>query len=331
MPHSCQVTGDIKGLSNRPVLFFYQQGGKQHRDTVRAVNDRFTYALRPSDDGVIYLKIIPSHDNTLLWYEPGQLMITGTAAIPGQLAVRGTPDNEVSTQYHEQIGWKFDQRRRARPDSSLALRKLSQRATLAFVRAHPQARTSADLLYGQIVYDGQPLAEYEQLLRGLSPAVRASTQGRAVAKRLVLLRDQPVVGRPAPAFTVPDTAGVPVPLSRFRGQYVLLDFWGHWCGPCITSMPHLRQLQAQYAQRLAVVGVGMEQAEDKPLWQQAIRKYQANWTQLSDLNGTEGVIAQYNVTAFPTYLLLDPQGVVVAQGGELGPIEAKLKMLVPAP
>lgn len=145
------------------------------------------------------------------------------------------------------------------------------------------------------------------------------------------LRNQPVVGRPAPAFTIPDTAGVAVPLSRFKGQLVLLDFWGHWCGPCIASMPHLKEVQARYARQLAVVGIGMENADDKPQWQQAIRKHQANWAQLSELKGEEGVIAQYNITAFPTYLLLNQQGVVVERSNELGPIEAKLKMLVPAP
>ncbi|MGI4883708.1 MAG: redoxin domain-containing protein [Janthinobacterium lividum] len=329
-PRPCQIKGHISGLGNGPVVFVYEQHGHQHRDTVRAAGGRFAYTVPPTDDGTAHLKLVPGRFTTF-WAEPGALTVAGALAAPGEIAVRGTPENDVLVQYNQQIGWPFERRRTAHPDSARALQKLAQRPTLAFVKAHPRARTSANLLYWQTVYDEQPIAAYELLLRGLAPAVQASAPGRKVAQRLVVLRNQPVVGRPAPAFTLPDTAGVAVPLSRFKGQLVLLDFWGHWCGPCVASMPHLKQVQARYARQLAVVGIGMEDADDKLAWQQAIRKYQANWTQLSELKGAEGVIAQYNVTEFPTYLLLDQQGVVVARANELGPIEATLKTLVPAP
>ncbi|WP_167855679.1 TlpA family protein disulfide reductase [Hymenobacter fodinae] len=130
---------------------------------------------------------------------------------------------------------------------------------------------------------------------------------------------------------MPDTAGVAVSLARFRGQYVLLDFWGHWCGPCISSMPHLKQLQTQYAQRLAIVGIGMEAAQDKPLWLKAIRKHQLTWTQLSELKADKGVIEQLNVEQFPTYMLLDKEGNLLVMTSSIGPVEEKLKSLLARP
>lgn len=285
-PRLCQVTDNIEGLGDKPVVFVYEQHGKQHRDTVRAAGGRFSHSVPPTNDGTCYLKIVPGRVTTF-W------------AAAGEITVRGTPENDVTAQSEQEIGWLFERRRTAHPDSALALRKLAQRPTLAFVKTHPRARTSAELLYWQTMYDDQPVAEYAQLLRGAGRAgQRAGPQSGPVPGGAA----QPARGGPpGPGLHHPrHTASVAVPLSRVKRRLVLLDFWGHWCGPCIQSIPHLKQVQAQYARQLAVVGIGMEAADDKHQWQQAIRKHQANWTQLSELKGKDGVIAQYNITAFPT-------------------------------
>ena len=329
---TCQVTGNIKGLGNQPVVFFYDYHGRPQRDTVRAVRDHFTYAAQPSDDGLINLQFSPQR-STLFWYEPGRVTLTGTFAEPGEVAATGTPENDLFTAYQQRVEWPFQRRRTASPDSIAILDKLMQVPTLAFVRAHPRARTSAHLLYWQTIYDAGPLAEYAQLLAGLAPAVRQSIQGQAAAHRLAILRTQPLVGRLALSFTIPDTAGVAVSLAQFKGQYVLLDFWGHWCNPCIRSMPHVRELRTRYSRQMAVVGIALENKTEKESWLRAIRKNRAYWTQLSELKGAgaQDVIAQYNITAFPTYLLLDKQGVVVARTSDLDDIEAKLKTLLTSP
>jgi len=324
----CQIQGHVKGLGNKTIVFSYVQQGQQHQDSVRAADDRFTYTTRPSDDGTVILHLVRS-PFVRFWNEPGQLTATGSMTEPSHIAIVGTPNNDLLTQYHQTIDWAFDKREHAHPDSAALLKPLFKRATLDFVKAHPRSRTSAYALYWQSMYDDKPVDEYEQLYRQFSSAVKAGPQGQAMAKRLAVLRNQPLVGRKAPTFTIPDTANVAVSLDRFKGQYVLLDFWGHWCGPCIKSMPHLKQLQARYAQQVAVVGIGMEDADDKKAWLDAIHKHQATWTQLCELQGNKGVIQQYNITAFPTYLLLDKQGVVLERANELGAIDEKLKKLVP--
>lgn len=322
----CQVSGTITGLGNQAVVFRYQHQGKEQADTVRAQQDRFTYQAKPSDDGFLELWVQRS-SFTPFWGEPGRLTITGTMADAAYLTVRGTAENNTLNSYNQTIGWPFRKRRLAQPDSAEVLAEQRQQRTRAFIAAHPQARTSAYLLRNQTVDRGDLLPEYEQLEQRFSPAVRASVQGQEVRKRLTILRQQPLPGRQAPAFTIPDTAGVATSLSSFEGRYVLLDFWGHWCGPCVRAMPQLKQLQAHYGKQVALIGIAMEQADDKRHWQQAIRQHEANWTQLSELKAAKGVIEQYNVTAFPTYILLDKQGKVVARASDLALIEAQLKAL----
>ncbi|WP_324678922.1 TlpA disulfide reductase family protein [Hymenobacter sp. GOD-10R] len=327
---ACHIIGNIKGLGNQTVTFFYEQQGIQRRDTVRAVNDHFSYLAKPSDDGIINLQLIPQRFSTI-WYEPGTITVAGTMSNAGHLTALGTLENQVSTEHNQQVEWQFEQRMQAHPDSMQALEAQNRKATLAFIKAHPKARTSAWLLGWQMRYDATPIEQYEQLQHLLSPDVQASLQGTDAAKRLTILKNQPIVGRKAPDFTMPDTAGVAVSLSRFRGQYVVLDFWGHWCGPCIKAIPHLKRLQTQYASQVQVIGIGMEAADDKQIWQQTIRKQQIPWLQLSDLKGDKGVIEQYNINAFPTYLLLDQQGIVVERTSDLAVLEQKLKTLSPKP
>ena len=329
-PATCQVTGTIKGLGTKPVVFLYaDHNGHEEYDTVQAVNDRFTYTAHPNVDGLFNLKLVPGQ-YTPIWYEPGNITVTGSMTELDYLQVRGTPDNDALTNYNQLIEERFV-RHPSKADSAVDVRLARQQASLAFVRAHPTTRTSAYLLYWQTMYNSKPRAEYQQLLSTLAPAVQASFYGKDIVRRLVILRDLPQVGHPVPAFAMPDTAGAAVSLAQFKGQYVLLDFWGHWCGPCIRAMPHLKELRKHYSRQMTVVGVALENPDDKKLWLQAIRKNQLDWTQLSESPSNIGVTEQYDITAFPTYMLLDQQGVLLVKTNDLNSMEEKLKTLVATP
>jgi thiol-disulfide isomerase/thioredoxin len=326
LAQSCVLTGTIKGIGAKPILFRYVQQGKLHRDTVRAVNDRFTYTAKPSDDGKIAL--IVNNPFQFFWNEPGKLVVTGDMAQPSQLTIVGTPENNLLSQFQHDIEWKFAQARKAQPTATDQLNEQEQLATRQFIKSHPGSRTAADALYQQTFVNEKPLAEYEQLLKQLTPAVRQSEQGQQAAKRLLVLQHQPSLGRPVPAFSMADTAGTPHTLATYQNQYVLLDFWGHWCGPCLRAMPKMKKLHTQYTDKLAIIGIAMEDASDAALWKQAIRKHEVPGLQLSELQQAAGpVISGYNVTAFPTYMLLDRRGILLLRTSDIAEVEKKLLTL----
>lgn len=308
------LTGHIEGIGNQPVIFWYDVDGEQQRDTVFATNDRFIYQPRPSDDGTINLFISPPRF-TYFWYEAGQITVKGSAKTPYRLTFGGTPENEILDEYQRAIGWSRSGKKR-------------DEATFQFIRDHPGSRTAANLLYSQLRAASKDNEIYQSLWGALSPVMQTSSFGEKAAQKIAILKTQPTVGRTAPNFTIPNTAGINVSLADFRGKYVLLDFWGHWCAPCIQTFPKVKALQEKYNRRLTMIGIALESANDKDKWLNAIRKHKANWTQLTDLQGKASeTLLHYNITEYPTYMLLDKQGVVLERSSSLEAIERKLDSL----
>ncbi len=330
LAQTCQLTGTITGLGSKPLLYYYERQGKRLTDTVRvAANGKFTHPATAGDNGMGALYVVGASRYDMFWVEPGTLRVQGDAAQPGKIRVVGTPENDVLDAYNRAVEWKYDVTTAKTSAGADSLRQLNSQAARQFIKAHPAARTSAYELYWQTMMQPKySVAQYTALAQQLTPAVRQSPQGQQVAKRLRILQSQPTVGRPVADFTIADTAGIKHSLATYRGRYVLLDFWGHWCSPCIKAMPKVNALHQQYASKLAIIGIAMEGATSAPQWKKAIRQHNVPGLQLSELQTAEGpVISGYNVTAFPTYMLLDPKGVLVMSTNDVDDIAKKLTAL----
>lgn len=63
----------------------------------------------------------------------------------------------------------------------------------------------------------------------------------------------PLVGGPAPAFTLNDLEGHPVSLAGYQGESILLTFWATWCEPCKKEMPEIEAAYEQHKEQGFVV------------------------------------------------------------------------------
>lgn len=115
------------------------------------------------------------------------------------------------------------------------------------------------------------------------------------------------IGKTAPEFSLPDTAGVSVSLSDFRGKYVLLDFWASWCPPCRRENPNVVKAFNEYKDKnFTIIGISLD--KDKSKWLKAIADDNLTWTHLSDLKYWDSEIpALYGVRGIPANVLLDPE------------------------
>jgi peroxiredoxin len=134
------------------------------------------------------------------------------------------------------------------------------------------------------------------------------------------------VGTEALDFSQPDTTGTPVALSSFRGQYVLVDFWASWCGPCRAENPNVVENYKKFnSKNFTVLGVSLDRPGQKHKWIDAIKEDGLTWTHVSDLqfwNNSAAVL--YNVKGIPQNILVDPKGKIVAKNLRGPALEAKL-------
>jgi thiol-disulfide isomerase/thioredoxin len=135
----------------------------------------------------------------------------------------------------------------------------------------------------------------------------------------------------APEFVSGDwfnTGGAPLTLRGLRGRFVLLDFWTFCCGNCLHVLDELRPLEAEFADVLTVVGVHSpkfpHEAEPEAL-RAAIERYEVHHPVLND--PALQLWQQYAVRAWPTLVLVDPEGYVVAQAAGEGQVSALAEML----
>lgn len=117
-------------------------------------------------------------------------------------------------------------------------------------------------------------------------------------------------GKPVPAISYPDNQGISQTLEKFRGKYLLIDFWASWCGPCRAAVPKIKNLYAQYREKgFEVVSISID--DSRKAWEKAMAEEAMPWSQwLSpDKNKT---MQTFLFSAIPTLYLVDREGRIVS-------------------
>ena len=115
-----------------------------------------------------------------------------------------------------------------------------------------------------------------------------------------------VPGEAAPDFNLHAINGnKDIHLSDFKGKVVLLNFWASWCGPCVSELPALEQLQNEMQSKgLVVLGVGVD--DDADSLAEFTRTYGLTYPVALDTDGS--VKRTYKLGGVPESFIIDRDG-----------------------
>lgn len=111
----------------------------------------------------------------------------------------------------------------------------------------------------------------------------------------------------------------PLRLAELKGKVVLLDFWTYCCINCMHIIPDLKRLEEEFGERLVVIGVHSAKFTEEGQLEnirQAVRRYGITHPVVNDNRFL--IWEAYGVRAWPTVVLIDPQGYVVMQASGEG-------------
>lgn len=111
----------------------------------------------------------------------------------------------------------------------------------------------------------------------------------------------------APNFSFTTQDHQTISNASLRGKVVLLDFWGTWCPPCRESVPTLRDLNKKYSGK-AFQLVGVSSDNDEDVWKTFIQAQHMDWPDY--LDASDEVLRAFKIESFPTFIVLDKDGVI---------------------
>lgn len=214
----------------------------------------------------------------------------------------GSDDKQLILKAYNNKGLALQSSAERKDQKKLQAAEAVFRQGLAIEGAPPVLHYNLGVVLLQLNRDPEGVAELKEY-------VKAQPRGQHVeaAERFV---ENPRRAREnyAPDFSFTSLEGEYVSLDDLKGKVVLLDFWGTWCPPCVESIPDLRNLHKRYSKEPSFVLIGISSDSDDEIWREFTAKNKMIWTQYRDRD--RRIQRAFGVRAFPTYVVIDHEGIV---------------------
>lgn len=330
-------SGQIDGVESDTILVYISDassGQGWHADTIPLVNGHFETTI--TDTSLLELSIAakrPYHEKgpqiiaDMFYFFPGDKMqLKGT--VPYGLVASGTEVYDGLAEYDDYVqvshaisatDYQLDQLGENETEKEDSLFEVSDRLRdslniikLKMIKEHPNTNMAGFLsldLNAKMGVEAMKLLSKEVKEGIMSQCISEVEDGYQREIEVMEAAEAIQPGRLAPDFKLSDLDGKEIALTDFRGKYVVLDFWGSWCGWCIAGIPQMKKYYAKYGKQVEFVGICAFDTEDK--WRAAVAKHEIPWVNVLDTEVTD-VVKNYGVSGFPTKIIVSPEGKIVA-------------------
>ena len=331
-----QVKANLKNFGDTVIVY---KGRNVKKDTVLVKKDKFTYTttlqkpmdlifatpgtFKNTEYKMARIIAVPGEKAELVGDVKSRYDITGSTfykqyhLVDLLLEESQKPFSELQKTMEEKMKNGGDQKaiRKEYQEKASELEKARNEKLLSYISQHPNEEATATL-----VTQFEGLDQMEKVVGMLSESVKngrmkayyqpAIDQVKAEKKAEEEAAKKQAAGVEAPDFTLKDIDGNDFKLSSLRGKYVILDFWGSWCGWCIKGMPQMKEYYKKYAGKFEIVGVDCNDTEQK--WKDAVKKHELPWKHVyNPRDSKENVLGKYGIQGFPTKIVVSPEGKIV--------------------
>ena len=159
--------------------------------------------------------------------------------------------------------------------------------------------------------DAEGIAEMNAFIATPGNDAKSVAEARAIVANPVRARE-PF----APDFSFISMEGGEISSAALQGKVVLLDFWATWCPPCRESVPTMVGLHKKFAGKPFEM-LGISGDDEEGTVKTFTSKNGMNWTEYVD--NSEAVSGPFEIDSFPTYIVIDKEGVIRYRQSGFGP------------
>lgn len=335
-----KIDGNISGKNQGFVYLKYYSNITKKRvdDSCKIVDGSFSFKGKISEPAFAFIKLSSNsrmdYETILAFIEPTRMNIKLLAKPFSFISFLGSKTNirynfldnnkkilfqKYEDKLNEFAGERDDKKRDILKTEILPYYEQMKQLDLEYFALNPNCFVTGFLLqsyYSRLSIDTLSMY-YQKMDVYLKESIYGVQLYEAIQKR-----KENLPGQFAPDFKALSFNDDIITLSQFKGRYVLLDFWAHWCVPCRKSFPRLIQMYDKYHDKgLEVIGVADDDFS-KDLWRKAIEKDGISiwYNVLRGLErgndgstiATNSINNKYFVQVLPTKILIDPKGIIIA-------------------
>lgn len=332
-----RLEGIIDGLDSPEIELRYELGSKLHREKVPITDGRFT-AVLPVDRltlvrGWLNVKrvvkyladdtYVPSLSSELCFLAAPDAAVKVTGDVRGDFVnafPAGDPINDALAALHRQLYPLMsrlaaiqraehlgDDTGAAAEDDPDLIKDRMQEIRLDFLQKHPDSPAAAWLLLDMLLREQVRPRKAAAILATLTCGPAGEPFLSSIGRKLAALERMRIGGAVGEFKTTRTLDRAAFDLQSLRGKHVVVDFWGSWCGPCCEEIPRLKEYAAKYPDTLRLVSIAVKTPPE------AIAPFAMPWPQITNGQDDENYVESFAVEAFPTKLLLDTEGRIVAR------------------
>lgn len=344
--------------SGKVILWYSDVENNFHKDTTELKNGKFFFSgnVNGACEGILWtnIKNINYEDHSVIRFllEPAEYSISFNQSGEDAAIIRGSKLQAEKDNWDYQIADLL----RARSDfykkiisnipvsgneKDSILQKITTK-DIGYIKEHTDSYLSGYLL---LKHERKiPIDSLQELYISLAGDVKKSSIGKELIGYIYPLTNDKDFRASNPMinakfdrtlnkiksiydFNLSDTSGNKIELVKFKGKYIVVDFWASWCSPCIANIPMLKQMMTDY-KSYPVQFISVSLDADINNWKQSIRTNNFSGLQLSEPNGFNGLIAvYYKIIWVSHYVVIDKAGQIInADAPTAG--DPKLKILL---